>query len=308
MNYKNYVNMARPDHWPKNIFMLPGVAVAYLETDISVIQFLLPFMLGVSATCLVASANYVINEFLDSKFDRFHPSKKNRPAVRENISGKVVFLEYVGLMVAGFGLASFINTKFMMTLTFLGICGLLYNVKPFRLKDLVYVDVLFESINNVVRLLLGWFVVTETLVPPLSLMISFWMAGAFLMASKRFAEYRQIGDPELAGKYRRSFCFYSERSLLMSSIFYAITFAFMFGIFLFKYRIEYILTFPMFSALFVWYLGIAMKPHSTAQNPEKLYKDGWLMVFICGIVMTFLLLSIVDIPILKIILQSEYYG
>ena len=299
--------MARPDHWSKNIFMFPGVAVAYLETDISIIQLLQPLTLGFIATCLIASANYVLNEFLDAQFDRFHPSKKNRPAVRENISGKIVSIEYVGLMLAGFGLASFINAKFMLTLAFLGICGLLYNVKPLRLKDLVYVDVLFESLNNVIRLVLGWFIVTLILVPPSSLMIAFWMAGAFLMASKRLAEYRQFDDPELAGQYRRSFRYYTERSLLMSSIFYAITFAFTFGIFLFKYRIEYILTFPMFSALFVWYLGIAMEPHSSVQNPEKLYKEKWLMIYIVIIVMFIFVLSFVDIPILKKMLQFEYY-
>ncbi len=38
--------------------------------------------------------------------------------------------------------------------------GVLYNVKPFRTKDIAYLDVLSESINNAIRLLLGWFFVT----------------------------------------------------------------------------------------------------------------------------------------------------
>ncbi len=234
-------------------------------------------------------------------------TKQNRPAVNLKISGMAVSIEYIILLLIGFSLGILVNRNFVMTLAVFAVCGIFYNVKPIRLKDIVYVDVIFESFNNVIRLLLGWFIVTQILVPPASLLISFWMAGAFLMASKRLAEYRQIGDPELAGRYRRSFRYYTERSLLMSSVFYAITFAFLFSIFLFKYRIEYILTFPLFSALFVWYLGIAMKPRPVTKDPEHFYKEKLLMLYIIVIIFTIMLLSFVDIPILKTILQSEYY-
>ena len=30
---KNYIKIARPDHWVKNAFILPGVAIAILLTD-----------------------------------------------------------------------------------------------------------------------------------------------------------------------------------------------------------------------------------------------------------------------------------
>ena len=69
---------------------------------------------------------------------------------------------------------------------------------PIRTKEWAYVDVLSESINNPIRLLLGWFALVTSHVPPASLAISYWMAGAFLMAVKRYAEYRHIGNPEAA--------------------------------------------------------------------------------------------------------------
>lgn len=307
MHLKRYIAMARPDHWLKNIFLFPGAAIAYLETNASLHQILPNLIIGIAATCSIASANYVINEYLDAEYDCFHPIKKNRPAVTQNVSARAVIIEYSILLLIGFSLAALINRKFLVALVFFAVCGIFYNVKPFRLKDIVYVDVLFESLNNVIRLLLGWFIITQILLPPSSLLIAFWMAGAFLMASKRLAEYRQIGAPDLAEKYRRSFYHYSERSLLMSAVFYAISFAFLFGIFLFKYRIEYILTFPLFSTLFVWYLGIALKPNSIAQDPEKLYKEKWMMIYIVIIILTIMILSFVDVPILKSILQSEYY-
>ena len=32
--------------------------------------------LGILSICLLASSNYVINEWLDAEFDKFHPEKK----------------------------------------------------------------------------------------------------------------------------------------------------------------------------------------------------------------------------------------
>ena len=58
------------------------------------------------------------------------------------------------------------------------------------------------------------------------------------MAAKQFAEYRMIDDKELAEKYRRSFRYYSERSLLISTIFLRDMPGFLFGRFSDKYRIE----------------------------------------------------------------------
>ena len=52
--------------------------------------------------------------------------------------------------------------------------------------------------------MLGWFTITATQLPPMSLILSYWMIGAFFMASKRFAEYRQINDKSVAAAYRKS--------------------------------------------------------------------------------------------------------
>ncbi|MCK5214119.1 MAG: hypothetical protein KAR05_02045 [Candidatus Omnitrophica bacterium] len=76
--------------------------------------------------------------------------------------------------------------------------GILYNVKPFRTKEKPYVDVLSESLNNPTRLMMGWFMVVDGPLTPLSALIAYWMGGAFLMGVKRFAEYRFINDSKQA--------------------------------------------------------------------------------------------------------------
>src|SRR5438270_4288919 len=128
--------------------------------------------------------------------------------------------------------------------------GIAYNVPPLRTKEWPYVDVLSESVNNPIRLLLGWFALITGRFPPLSLTIAYWMIGAFFMAMKRLAEYRHIGDPRVAAAYRRSFAYYTEERLLVSLFFYSTTCALFAGIFIVRYHLELILFAPLGAGLF----------------------------------------------------------
>ena len=294
---KNYIKIARPDHWVKNAFILPGLAIAILLTDFTFSgSVIVRFVAGFMATCFIASANYVINEWLDAEFDKYHPTKKNRPVVSENMKLSLVLAEYALLIVLGIGLSVIVGRVFLCMEVWLLIMGVLYNVKPMRTKDIPYLDVLSESINNMIRLLLGWFIITQDFQPPISILIGYWFAGAFLMATKRFAEYRMIGDPSVAGLYRKSFAHYSETSLLVSSFFYAMCATFFIGVFMIKYRMEYIIAMPFVFGLFCFYLYIAFKPDSAVQKPEKLYKEKSLLIYIAVLVIILLALTIIDIP------------
>lgn len=296
-----YIKIARPDHWVKNVFIMPGLVLALIlisrPGDWG--SFILKFGAGFLATCFVASANYVINEWLDAEFDKYHPTKKNRPVVSQNMKFSLVMAEYAVCIALGIGLSAVVNVPFLLTEAWLLVMGILYNVKPIRTKDVVYLDVLSESINNMIRLLLGWFIVCEDVYPPSSILVGYWMAGAFLMAVKRYAEYRMIGDPKLAGSYRRSFAKYTEASLLCSSFFYALCATFLIGIFLLKYRIEYIVAMPFLFLLFCYYLYIAHKPDSAAQKPEKLFREKKLMILVGVLAVLFVVLTVVDIPIME---------
>ena len=116
--------------------------------------------------------------------------------------------------------------------------------------------------------------------PPVSLLISYWMIGAFFMASKRFAEYRSISDPEAAGAYRNSFRHYDEQKLLTSMFFYTTSFALFLGIFIIRYHLELILVFPLVAGFVCYYLHITFKQDSAAQSPERLYRERGLMAYL----------------------------
>jgi decaprenyl-phosphate phosphoribosyltransferase len=303
---KHYIAIARPGHWFKNIFMLPGIVIAFLITWPPIHTLIVPIIIGFISTCAIASANYVINEWLDADFDKFHPLKKNRPSVLGHIEFKYVMVEYIALAIFGLILAWFVSALFFICSVWLLVMGILYNVRPFRTKDKPYLDVLSESINNPIRLLLGWGIVTSVILPPSSLIIAYWMAGAFLMATKRFAELRLITDRSTAALYRKSFAYYTENNLIISILFYGMSFAFFFAVFMIKYKIELLITLPLFALMFAWYLHIGMMQDSPAQRPERLYEQKAYMLFI-GFVICFLtLMFFIEWPTLNWFLEKTF--
>ena len=306
-NLKNYLKICRINHWIKQLFVLPGVVFAYfMVKDIGDIKaFIIRFVLMMLSTCCIASANYVINEWLDADFDKYHPTKKNRPVVAEGLKTKYILLEYGIFAIAGFIAGWFANKYVFAMEVWLFVMGILYNVKPFRLKEVAFVDVLTESINNAIRLLIGWFAVSESFIPPVSIIFGYWMGGAFLMAIKRYAEYRMIGDKSQASLYRKSFKYYTENSLLSSAIFYALLSVFFCGIFMIKYRIELLIAIPFLCGLFIVYFNLSYKTDSSVQKPEKLYKEKGLMLFLLMFIIIVVVLMFVKIPILTDLFLSD---
>ncbi|MDO4573954.1 MAG: UbiA family prenyltransferase [Planctomycetia bacterium] len=306
-----YIQIARPDHWFKNVFMLLGVVLAmFYKPDLfydsgAMTHVLLRLALGLAAVCMVVSSNYVINEILDAPTDRIHPSKCHRPIPSGKVKLPLAYAEWILLGVLGLGLSWKMGVPFFCSAAALLVMGILYNVKPFRTKDWVYLDVLSESVNNPLRLLLGWYVVLAVEVPPLSLLLWYWMVGAFFMATKRFAEYRWINDPEVAAGYRQSFRYYTENRLLVSMFVYAITSALFLGVFILRYRLELILGFPLLAGFYGYYLYVGLKPNSPVQNPELLYREKGLMAYLLVCVAVLLGLMFVDIPAMYALFEVQ---
>ncbi|GAB6162477.1 decaprenyl-phosphate phosphoribosyltransferase [Desulfothermus naphthae] len=309
IDYKAYIAIARPDHWFKNGFMVLGVLLAFfIEPTLFERNWYFNVFLALVVACLVASSNYVINEILDAPKDALHPKKKMRPIPSGRVWLPLAYFEWLFLAVVGLGLAYLVNFSFFLSALWLWIMGFFYNVPPFRTKDIPYVDVLSESINNPIRLFLGWFALIPNKIPPLSLIISYWMAGAFFMATKRFAEYRMINDALGAANYRKSFAHYNEQRLLISIFYYAIFCAFFLGIFIVRYHLELILCVPLFAGFFAYYLKIGFHENSPVQNPEHLYKEVGLMLYlgICFVCFVFLLFT--RIPILYKLFKVTTYN
>ena len=301
-----YVSIARPDHWFKNVFMLAGIVLAYFYNHGHLESFnAVSVVWALASVCLVASSYYVLNEILDAGSDRDHTVKCRRPVPSGQVSVPLAYLEWILLGIAGLAVALMVNLAFFKVAVVLWIMGLAYNVPPVRAKDLPYLDVLSESLNNPLRLAMGWFVVSTDVIPPASLLATWWFIGAFFMASKRFAEYRMIGDSQRASSYRRSFRYYDENRLLVSMFFYASAAALLLGVFIIRYHLELILSVPLIAGFFAYYLHIALRNNSAVQNPERLYRESGLMVYLVVCVTSFIGLMFVEIPLLYEVFNVE---
>lgn len=281
----DYLRVARVDHWLKNIFIVFGHVVALalpLQLNLDA-----PLMgravLSLIPACLLASANYILNEILDAPYDRLHPTKKDRPVAGGRVSLTVLWCLFAGLIVVSFTLAHlwFGNRGYLVSLFLLFLSGVLYNLPPFRLKDRAFLDVIAESFNNPVRLWLGWYaLVPDPVPPPLSITLAWWCFGGLLMTGKRYAEYRFIDDPGVSGQYRRSFKVYSERSLIIAMITYANLFCFCSGWAVCRYPQlnNLALVFPVIVLAIIAFFRQALTVDGAEVEPEKLLKRPLLLL------------------------------
>jgi decaprenyl-phosphate phosphoribosyltransferase len=296
---RGHVRIARFDHWVKNVFVLPGIAFA-LAMDPARLHLINPFHIvaGLLAIGLVASSNYVLNEILDAPFDLLHPLKRGRPVPAGEVHIPWAWAEWVLLFLAGLALSAVVSRAFVLTMAALWVMGCVYNIPPLRAKDIPFVDVLAEAVNNPIRFLAGWYMTGTAAVPIASLLISYWMVGCYFMAIKRFAECRDLRFFSQCAAYRKCFRYYTEQNLLVSILFYGALAMLFFGAYMGRYRLEMALSFPLVAAVMAIYFHIAFKPDSAAQRPEGLIREPLLMsaIALCSAVIVSLLWA--DIPLL----------
>jgi len=294
--YSAHLRIARIDHWVKNVFVLPGIVVALTLHRLPLTGDLVgKAVVGLLAVGLIASSNYVINELCDAPFDRFHPLKRNRPVPSGAVIIPLAYAQWIILGIAGLLLSWTISPWFTWDMLVLLIMGCAYNLRPLRTKDIPYVDVVTEAINNPLRLLAGWLIVSSTF-PPLSLLLSYWLIGCYFMALKRYAEYRHLKEDDSLSKYRASLAFFTPELLLFSVVFYASSAMLFFGAFLMRYRLELVLSFPLIAVVMAIYFSLAFKRDSPAEHPEKLYKQRKLMLAVVGCAAVMILCLVVDMP------------
>ncbi len=302
--WSHYLQIARINRWPLNLFVLPGFFCAVILTPHYQYLFAPMLIVGLLSVCLTASANYTINEYFDRHSDALHPEKNKRAGAKGLLNPYYVFIQYLILLLAAFLLAWQVNIYFTYTIIAFMVMGIIYNVPPIRSKDYAYLDILSESINNPLRFLCGWFIIQHVGVAPTSIVVSYWMGGAFLMTVKRYAELRHIDNHKLVSQYRPSFKYYSEKKLLLLAIFFAVCSSFFLAIFLIKYRIELLLSFPFFALLFTWYANIGMKENSPAQHPENLFKkEPRFILYVLFLIILVLFLFFVRMPFLDFLLK-----
>jgi len=296
--WRGHLEIMRIDHWFKNVFVLPGVVVAFTLVGEWPATLWRNLVIGLLSIGFVASSNYVLNELLDAASDRHHPLKQMRPVPQGRVSIRLAYLQWIALALLGLALGWTISLEFTLAVAGLFAMGIVYNAPPIRSKDRPYLDVLSEAVNNPLRMLAGWAMVETNAVAPASLLLCYWMLGCYFMALKRYAELATL-PKDVAAAYRRSFAAYDDKNLLTSILFYATAAMLFLGVFVMRYRLELILSYPLIAWVMAIYLRVGLQPDSPAQRPEHLWREPSLLVACVLCAAAMIVCLAVDMPWLE---------
>jgi 4-hydroxybenzoate polyprenyltransferase len=240
---------------------------------------------------MICITNYIINEIVDAPTDAYHPIKHNRPVASGIVSIKILILIAIIFAMIAFLIANFFfSYRLILSLLTLLIMGFLYNIKPIRLKDIIYIDAISESANNPIRFLIGWYAVENTKNPSLALLLCWWAVGEFLMFGKRLSEKRILKETE-AKYYRKSLGIYTESSLTKSMIISSIVFFLScFYMILLNLNIYQAILLPISAIYIIWITLEAWRGKYLIDEPEIILKQPPFIILII-ILITILLLS-----------------
>lgn len=196
------IRQLRPKQWAKNVLLLAAVVFSgeFLSRE-SVASALA----GFASFSLVASAGYVFNDYLDREADRKHPKKRFRPIASGALPESVAIVEMLVLLVAGFGLATWLGPWFTTIAVAYLATTLSYS---WFFKHIVILDVMFLALGFVWRVIAGAAAIHVQVSAWLFLCTAF--LALFVGFNKRRGELRELGDG--AGT-RRNLIEYNERML-----------------------------------------------------------------------------------------------
>lgn len=294
-----YLRALRLERWPRSLAIFIGSASFFflnrLRIQGPVFETILNLMFAFLLTWGISTANYVVNEIVDAPFDAHHPTKKNRPLVQGKIKKKSFAAVGIILTLASLG-AAFLHysASFFFALLSLLIAGFIYNIRPVRTKDIPFLDSISESANNPIRFLIGWFALSPaSMFPPVTLLLSWWSFGNFLLVAKRLSEFRFLKDK--AGDYRSSLRKYTKKSLLFGMAASGLVFFLTYSLFAIEYRLQiFLLLTPFIAVFFLLIFRKTLMEKEVMEEPERLLKQPGFALYTLFLALLFLAAILYD--------------
>jgi len=189
---KKWLKELRPEQWLKNGFVFAPLIFSQRWSDQ---HSLILSIAAALAFSLAASMTYIVNDILDRKEDREHPSKCHRPIAAGLISPAAGLTAAFLLLAGASGLAMLLGWSFALVLGSYLILTILYSL---FLKRRVFVDVLVLAAGFVLRVV-GGAAAIDVAVSRWILLCAFLLA-LYLALGKRRSELVLLGEG--AGEHR----------------------------------------------------------------------------------------------------------
>jgi 4-hydroxybenzoate polyprenyltransferase len=185
----HYWRSLRPQQWVKNAFVWAGFLFAHEWRDATLAA---QVATAFAAFCLIASAVYVANDWIDRESDRAHPVKRERPIASGRVSGAAAAAMCVVLGAAALALAASVGPRLVAILLAYVLLNVAYSL---GVKRAVIVDVIAVALGFLLRILAG--TIGVGIVPSPWLLMCGLMFTLLLGFGKRRAELVALG-PEAA--------------------------------------------------------------------------------------------------------------
>jgi len=148
---KNYIKLARPNHYVKNILLFFPLVFSgnLLNKDL-----FLTTLLGFFAFSFVASAIYIINDIFDAEKDNLHPVKRKRPIASGAISKKSGFIFLIFLLILALLINTYISSNWISWIL-IALYVILNFGYSMGLKQIPLVDIIILVSGYLIRVLYG---------------------------------------------------------------------------------------------------------------------------------------------------------
>jgi 4-hydroxybenzoate polyprenyltransferase len=172
-----FIVLLRPHQWVKNVFV--GAPLFFSPWLLSW-AMVWRVAAGVACFCALASAVYILNDYVDRDADRKHPTKCRRPLAAGTVPVWWAFAAMAGLLVAGFGGALTLGPSFALVAAVYFALNMAYS---FGLKHASIIDVMIIALGFVLRVEGGAQLIHVT--PSAWIIIATGLLALFLALAKR---------------------------------------------------------------------------------------------------------------------------
>lgn len=176
-----FIQLIRPHQWIKNFFV---AAPLFFGGALSRVDLLINTLVAFFAFCLVSSAVYCLNDWLDIPSDQLHPVKRYRPLASGKISRFQGLALLVVLLVLGLLWVALLLPS--LSLPLLGVLGGYFVMNVFYslwLKRWAIVDVFVIALGFVLRVYAGG--IATAIVPSRWLLLMTFLLTLFMAFAKR---------------------------------------------------------------------------------------------------------------------------
>jgi 4-hydroxybenzoate polyprenyltransferase len=190
----------RPKQWIKNVFVYASIL---FDRKLFDLHLLTVATIGFILLCMMSSTVYLMNDLIDIKSDREHPTKRNRPLAAGILSPQLAIVTAFILPMIALSSAFFLNRLFAALMLLYFLIQIAYSL---YLKHVVLIDVMTVASGFVIRVGAGVVLISATRFSPW-LYLATTMLALFLVFGRRRHELVLLEGK--ANTHRESLAHYS---------------------------------------------------------------------------------------------------